>query len=51
MDEKNTIQTKAEVHSAFIGDVCTIVEEGRQKAYDAVNSAIIETYWKWVSVS
>ena len=35
-----------EMHSAFVGDVCAIVEEGRRKAYGAVNSAMIETYWK-----
>ena len=27
-------------------DVCLIVEDGRQRAYSAVNSTMLETYWK-----
>ena len=30
----------------FVNDVCTIIDEGRQKAYASVNSSMIETYWK-----
>ena len=45
MSEKNTVPT-TEMHSAFVGEVCAIVEEGRQKACSAVNSAMIETYWR-----
>lgn len=30
----------------LVNDVCTIIDEGRQKAYASVNSSMIETYWK-----
>ena len=30
----------------LVSDVCTIIDEGRQKAYASVNSSMIETYWK-----
>ena len=46
MNERNTVQATPEIHSAFVGDVCAIVEEGRKKAYNAVNNAMIETYWR-----
>jgi len=31
--------------SALYGDVCQIIEQGRQQAYSAVNNVMIETYW------
>ena len=34
MSEKNTVSA-TEMHSAFVGEVCAIVEEGRQKACNA----------------
>ena len=34
------------VNKAFVSDVCSIIEDGRQKAYDAVNNSMIETYWR-----
>lgn len=30
----------------LVDDVCTIIDEGRQKSYVSVNSSMIETYWK-----
>ena len=33
-------------HQGLVNDVCTIIDEGRQKAYASVNSTMIETYWK-----
>ena len=33
-------------HQGLVNDVCTIIDEGRQKAYASVNSLMIETYWK-----
>lgn len=30
----------------LVNDVCTIIEHGRKQAYSAVNTAMIETYWK-----
>lgn len=45
MSDKKMLKT-TEVDSFFVDDVCSIVEEGRQKAYCAVNNTMIETYWK-----
>ena len=33
-------------NQGLVNDVCTIIDEGRQKAYASVNSSMIETYWK-----
>lgn len=33
-------------NQGLVSDVCTIIDEGRQKAYASVNSTMIETYWK-----
>lgn len=33
------------VTTQLYNDVCHIIEQGRQKAYDAVNRSMIETYW------
>ena len=33
-------------NQGLVNDVCTIIDEGRQKAYASVNSTMIETYWK-----
>lgn len=44
-DEKNLLNTST-IDSFFVDDICSIVEEGRQKAYSAVNSTMMETYWK-----
>lgn len=30
----------------FVNDIKAIIEQGRQKAYSSVNTAMIETYWK-----
>ena len=35
-----------EIDRFFVDDVCLIVEDGRQTAYSAVNSTMLETYWK-----
>lgn len=35
MNLKNTAPQTTEMHSAFVGEVCAIVEEGRHKAYNA----------------
>ena len=34
------------VNKEFVNEVCSIIEVGRQKAYNAVNHSMIETYWK-----
>ena len=33
------------VNPDFINDVCAIIEKGRQKAYEAIDKSMIETYW------
>lgn len=37
---------QANTSNTFVNDVCTIIEEGRQRAYTAINVSMIETYWK-----
>lgn len=44
--KENKVIPQEFVNKAFISDVCSIIENGRQKAYSAVNSTMIETYWK-----
>lgn len=34
------------VTTQLYNDVCHIIEQGRQKAYNAVNRSMIETYWR-----
>lgn len=46
MNDENKILRTTEINECFVNDVCSIVEEGRRQAYNAVNSAMIETYWK-----
>lgn len=46
MNDENKILRTTELNECFVNDVCSIVEEGRRQAYNAVNSAMIETYWK-----
>lgn len=46
MNNENKILRTTEINECFVNDVCSIVEEGRRQAYNAVNSAMIETYWK-----
>lgn len=36
---------KGLVTTQLYNDVCHIIDDGRQKAYDAVNRSMIETYW------
>ncbi len=49
---KNPDMTKEEINiqntsvETLVNDVCTIIEHGRKQAYSAVNTAMIETYWK-----
>lgn len=44
-DGKKVLST-TEIDRFFVDDVCLIVEDGRQTAYSAVNSTMLETYWK-----
>jgi TATA-binding protein-associated factor Taf7 len=49
---KDRDMTKEEINiqntsvGTLVNDVCTIIEHGRKQAYSAVNTAMIETYWK-----
>ena len=49
---KNPDMTKEDINiqntsvGTLVNDVCTIIEHGRKQAYSAVNTAMIETYWK-----
>lgn len=49
---KNPDMTKKDINiqntsvGTLVNDVCTIIEHGRKQAYSAVNTAMIETYWK-----
>ncbi|MBQ8366960.1 MAG: DUF1016 family protein [Alistipes sp.] len=45
MTKDNSRQLEV-VNNAIVSDVCSIIEAGRQKAYSAVNSSMIETYWR-----
>ena len=42
-EEINIQNTSVET---LVNDVCTIIEHGREVAYSAVNTTMIETYWK-----
>ena len=33
------------ISTQLFSDVCSIIDRGRENAYAAVNSSIIETYW------
>lgn len=33
------------VQKGFITDICSIIEDGRAKAYASVNAQMIQTYW------
>ena len=46
MNNENKILRTTELNEFFVNDVCSIVEEGRRQAYNAVNSTMMETYWK-----
>lgn len=43
---KDNSQLQEFVDKTFVSDVCLIIEDGRQKAYSAVNNSMIETYWR-----
>ena len=46
-DIKNDVQLSPDaLPSRLVNDVRTIIDDGRKLAYGAVNSAMIETYWK-----
>ena len=47
MNDENKILKTTEINECFVNDVCSIVEEGRRQAYNAVNSAMIETIGRW----
>ncbi len=42
-EEINIQNTSVET---LVNDVCTIIEHGREVAYSAVNTTMIETYWE-----
>lgn len=39
------IPYSVENEKLFVSDVKAIIEQGRQRAYDGVNRAMIDTYW------
>ena len=45
MADKKYIQ-QYNTDTPFVSDICSIIEEGRRQAYNAINSSMIETYWK-----
>jgi predicted nuclease of restriction endonuclease-like (RecB) superfamily len=46
IENKQEYMKSMSSNQGLVNDVCTIIYEGRQKAYASVNSSMIETYWK-----
>lgn len=46
IENKQEYMKSMSSNQGLVNDVCTIIDEGRQKAYASVNSSMIETYWK-----
>ena len=45
-DQKNQISANPSFGKELVADVISIVREGRESAYAAVNASAIETYWR-----
>ena len=46
MEISHNDMKSVQMDQGFVSEVCTIIDEGRQKAYASVNASMIETYWK-----
>ena len=45
MDIEEIERARSEFESAFINDVCQIIEAGLDQVYHSVNQAMLNTYW------
>ncbi len=44
-DQNLELPEQSQLNETFVSDVQTIIEKGRQKAYQLVNSVMLNTYW------
>lgn len=45
MENKHSLQITGDISSNFINEICTIIDNGRQTAYNSVSDIMINTYW------
>ena len=45
MENKHCLQITGDISSSFINEICTIIDNGRQTAYNSVSDIMINTYW------
>ena len=41
--------TPAVLNGSLVADIKAIIEQGKRQAYMSINSAMIETYWKFAA--